>query len=133
VSKTIVLKNTHLTVWIHPETKIVHHRFNKFTHGEAFRKGLKSGLAVMKKYKAQKWLSDDRKNSALPREDLEWARTEWGPAAIKAGWKHWAIVLPINIIGQMNLKKCIEIYTEMGLNVQAFSDPDEALEWIEQQ
>ena len=133
MSKTIVLKNTHLTLWIHEDTKIVHHRFSRFTHGDSFRNGMEAGLEVLKKYKATKWLSDDRKNSALPREDIEWSRANWGPAAIKAGWKHWAIVQPINIVGQMNIKKCIEIYTELGLNVKAFSDPDEALKWLEQQ
>ncbi|NQT26078.1 hypothetical protein HQ585_12025 [candidate division KSB1 bacterium] len=133
MSKITVLKNTYLTLWIHPEKKIVHHRFNKFTHGDAFRNGMDAGLEVLKKYEATKWLSDDRQNSALPREDIEWSRTVWGPAAIKAGWKHWAIVQPRNIVGQMNIIKCIELYTKMGVNVKAFSDPDEALEWLEQQ
>ena len=133
MSRTMVLKNPHLTLWIHPDAKIVHHKFNKFTHGDAFRNGLDTGLELLKEHKAAKWLSDDRKNSALPREDMEWARTVWAPSAIKEGWKHWAVVPPINIVGQMNIKKCIEIYTEMGLNVKTFKDPDEALNWLEQQ
>ena len=48
-----------------------------------------------------------------------------------AGWKYWAIVMPDKIVGKMNMKRFIEDYSEKGLTIDIFSDPDEALAWLE--
>jgi hypothetical protein len=88
----------------------------------------------MEKYGAQKWLSDDRKNSALTKEDQEWSDVHWRPRVIKAGYKHWAIVLPEKLIGELNLKRIIrEKYAGTGVTVQLFNDPEEAMKWLERQ
>ena len=129
-SPVTVLNNEFATVWYHPDGKIVHHQFHKFIFGQAFRDVLTRGAEIFEQYGANKWLSDDRSNSALPADDSEWAINTWNPRVLNSGWTHWAVVMPEKVIGQMNMQRFIEMYSEMGVTVKAFTDPDEALAWL---
>ena len=133
MSKTILIDTDYVTLWYHPEKKIVHHQFHRYIYGQEFRNVLETGLKVFKEKGAQKWLSDDRNNSALPAEDGEWGQQDWTPRMLEAGWKYWAIVLPQKVIGQMNMQRFIEDNAGLGLTMQAFTDPDDALKWLESQ
>jgi hypothetical protein len=133
MSKATLIDNDYVTLWYDPEKKIVHHKFHKYIYGQQFRDVLEKGLEVFKEKGSQKWLSDDRNNSALPTEDTNWAQSNWAPRVIAAGWKYWAIVLPEKVIGQMNMQHFIDNYSEKGVAVQVFSDPDEALSWLKSQ
>ena len=81
-------------------------------------------------YSATKWLSDDRKNGPLNTSDSDWARDDWFPRALAAGWKYWAVVLPELLIGQMNMQLFTTRYSKAGVTVRVFSDPDDALCWL---
>jgi hypothetical protein len=129
-SPVTVLKNEFATVWYHPDGKIVHHQFHKFIYGQAFRDVLTKGAEIFEQHGATKWLSDDRNNSALPAEDSDWGVQVWTPRVLKSGWKYWAVVMPEKVIGQMNMRRFVEMYSEMGVIVKVFSSPDEALAWL---
>ena len=131
--KKLVLDNDSATVWVYPEKKIIHHQFNGFMHGDIFRGVMLAATKAFVENRCTKWLSDDRKNSALPRPDLEWAEKEWEPVVIKAGWKHWAIVVPVKVVGQMSMKRLAKRLSDLNVNVKLFSDPKDALLWLEQQ
>ncbi len=131
MSAITVLENEYASLWYHPEAKVVHHQFHKYMFGDAFRSVLTTGVEVMKKNGAHKWLSDDRNNSALSPEDTDWGLTVWTPQVMAAGWRYWAVVLPEKAVGQMNMKRFIEDYSTRGIKVQVFSDPDKALKWLE--
>jgi hypothetical protein len=131
MQKITILDTEYATLWYHPEKKIVHHSFHKFIYDQEFQAILNTGLETMKKYGAQKWLSDDRNNSALPTKDLEWAQNDWFPRVKASGWQFWAIVMPQKVVGQMNMKRFIDAYSQQGLTVRVFTDPDEALHWLE--
>ncbi len=128
-----ILDNEFVTMWYYPDKKIIHHQFHKFLHGQAFREAMNAGTDVMRQYGATKWLSDDRKNSAMPLVDLEWGRTDWFPRVKAAGWKFWAMVLPESIIGQMNMQREVKINAEKGIITNIFSEPLEAMAWLERQ
>ena len=82
------------------------------------------------KHKARKWLSDDRGNGAVRPEDEEWVQKNWLPKVVAAGWKYWAIVPPQKVVGQMNIKRLVAAFAEVGVTAQVFSDPTAALEWL---
>jgi hypothetical protein len=130
VAPVLLLDNKFATLWYHPDTKIVHHQFHKFVYGEAFREVLNAGAEAMKKYRAEKWLSDDRQNSALKQKDLDWANTDWLPRVQAAGWKFWAIVQPENVLGRLNMQKAAQLPTGNGVMTRMFGDPDEAMAWL---
>ena len=71
MDKEIVVDNEFITVWYYPETKIIHHQFHKFVHGQTFRDALTAGAESLKKNRAQKWLSDDRKNTVVNGKSVE--------------------------------------------------------------
>ena len=133
MDKEVILDNEYITVWYYPDKKIVHHQMHKFTYGKTLHDGLSAGAAILEEKGAQKWLSDDRKNTGLGKDDMNWTATVWRPRVVKAGWKYWALVLPEKIIGQMSMKRIIEEYANTGVTVQMFSDPDEAMRWLETQ
>jgi len=130
MNKVVVLDTEYATLWYYPEAKIVHHKWNKFIYGAEFRQVLEKGLEIFKENGAQKWLSDDRLNSALPTEDLNWSMNDWFHRAFGAGWKYWAIMMPDKVAGQMNMNRIMKRNIELGLNIKVFDDIDEALEWL---
>ena len=119
------------SVWYYPKTKIVHHQFRAFVFGDEFRNVLMKGLEAFEKYGASKWLSDDRGNTAVATEDRDWAETSWTPRVMAAGWKHWALVMPAKMVGQMSMGRAIKMFAERGITVRTFPDPDEAMAWRE--
>ncbi len=131
MSPLTIIENDHVTLMYHTDTKIVHHIFHQTVQGEVFRHALETGLEVFKKYEAHKWLSDDRKNSALPEDDTEWAKTNWFPRVLQAGWQYWALVWPPSTVAKLNLKEFIDTYQPFGLRVMVFNDDKPAMKWLE--
>jgi hypothetical protein len=131
MSPITVYESEQVTVWYHPDRKVIHHQMHKYTHGQAYRDALMAGLEAMKEYHAQKWLSDDRLNPVLKPEDQQWSGGVWRPAVIAAGWKYWAIVQPENVIAKLRMDKLAEVYSKLGVTVQFFGDPEEAMKWLE--
>lgn len=125
-----LIQNEYATLVYHTDAKIVHHTFHQPIKGQHFRDVLNKGLEVFIKHGATKWLSDDRNNSALEPEDREWATNDWYTRAAKAGWKYWAMVVPNDIHGRMDVKGYIEQGFEGGIRVMVFTNPQEALEWL---
>jgi hypothetical protein len=129
----VIIDSDAVSLRYHPRSKIVHHEIRRFVHGEDFREILEKGLAVLKQHMASKWLSDDRGNGPLKPADADWALNDWAPRVMAAGWKFWAVVMPEKVLGQMNMKRWIQTYAEQGVTARAFSDPDEAMTWLESQ
>lgn len=128
-----ILQNDFASVWVYPDKRIIHHQFHKFMYGDLFRDVLLKSADAFALYGCTKWLSDDRKNAALKKEDLDWAYSEWQPKMMKTGWKHWAIVLPELVVGKMNMRQISDHYKQIGVNVQFFTTPEEGMQWLEQQ
>ena len=131
MSEVIILDNKNVTMKYYPESKILHSEMHEFFFGPEFRNVMNTGVEVLKKYSANKWLSDDRKVSAWAKEDLEWGDKDWFPRVVLSGWKYWAIIMPEKAIGQVTMKKMADRYTARGVQTRIFSSPDEAKKWLE--
>jgi hypothetical protein len=128
-----VLDTPFVTVWYHPETKIVHSRIHKFVSGKEFQDFLLAGMDVLVRNRAKKWLSDDRSNSALRKEDVDWGNQNWFPQTVRAGWKYWAIVQPEKILAQVPMERLVEDYKRYGVTSKFFTDSVAAMTWLEKQ
>lgn len=128
--KQVVLESPSATLWYYPSERIVHHQFHGFVRSAELRAVLSRGLEVMREHGATKWLSDDRRNGALCAEDREWLEQVWRPAAVAAGWKAWAMVLPEAVVGQMAVRRSMDALAALGLTVKAFDSPVPALAWL---
>jgi hypothetical protein len=131
LDKIVIVDNHMISMWIYPKRKMIHHVMKAHCHGIRFREALLKGTEALIECKATKWLSDDRSNGALLVEDSSWAQAEWFPRTKAAGWKHWGVVQPAKIIGQMNMSRFIRELTDQGINARMFGNPDEALRWLE--
>ncbi|WP_005034345.1 hypothetical protein [Holophaga foetida] len=125
-----IIDNPNITLWFHPETKIVHHQIHKYTSGSLLRDALTKGAELLEKHQACKWLSDDRLSGPVAPEDKDWNAVNWVPRVIKAGWKYWAIVTPDKVVAQMNLRRLQEEFARSGVTVKTFTDPEAAMHWL---
>jgi hypothetical protein len=128
-----VFAHKKISVWCYPEKGIIHHHIHEGIAGDLFRDALTKGIQAMQQYGGGKWLSDDRMNGALLPADLEWVDKVWFPQTVKAGWKFWALVPPVAVIGQMNIRRHVQLYKERGVTVQVFKNPEDAMRWLEAQ
>jgi hypothetical protein len=133
MEKTTILDTESAALWYYPDKRIIHNQFNKYVYGNPYRDFLNEVTKAFQKYRAQKLLSDDRKNSGISKDDQEWGNTDWFPRTKAAGWKYWAIVQPENSIGQLTMKRVIVNITSQGITAEVFTDPKKAMEWLEKQ
>jgi hypothetical protein len=130
-----VMEDANISMWYHPESKILHHQTHRFFSGQPFRDALNKGVEIFQQYGAQKWLSDDRETPALAIEDLEWGDRDWFPRVAQLGWKYWAIVMPEKAdkaFGQLALQRLAELYSARGVNTRIFTSPEDAKKWLEE-
>jgi hypothetical protein len=132
MNRILVVENGLLTLWVYPEKGLIHHQMKAYCHGDDFREGLTRGVEAMNQHRATKWLSDDRAHGPLPPDEEEWSNAVWFPRAKAAGWKHWAIVKPATIIGQVFMDRLARMYAEHGIRARMFADPDEAMRWLDE-
>lgn len=130
-SPQVLIDNPYVTLWYHPETKIVHHQMHKFVIDVVFREFLTAGARTLKENGACKWLSDDRRNPVLAQTLHDWSREHWFPQTRDAGWKYWAIVMPEDALGQWTMDRAVSEYKDQGITARYFSDPTEAMRWLE--
>ena len=91
------------------------------------------GADVFIEHGCNKWLSDDRENEALRKEDIEWGQLHWEKRILDKGWKYWALVMPKKVIGKISMRQIVDRYKGLGATVEIFSDPEEAMKWLEKQ
>jgi hypothetical protein len=128
-----VLENEYISLWYHPQHAIVHHQLQKIPTSEAFREMLLKGAELVEKRGAKKWLSDDRQNTVVREPDAQWGETIWAPRVIKAGFSHWAIVLPTAAIGKLNMQRFAAEYRRRGVTVNVSDNPETAFAWLKAQ
>jgi hypothetical protein len=133
MAKQTIIDSEFVSLWYHPEKKIVHHKIKQFVSGDPFRAFLMAGTDLMRKHGATKWLSDDRDCPVVRPEDIEWGDAVWFPETAACGWKHWAIVQPAKTVGQVVVKDLAAKYAKAGVASKWFADPNDALWWLERQ
>lgn len=130
MARQIILRTPGAALYFHPAPGIVHHEILRPIHGEEFRRLLLRGTEVLKQHHATRWLSDERKNAPLSREDGLWTQEVWLPPMLEAGWKIWAMVQPESPEGQQDSQRYTDWGAPLGLRVKLFADPDDALAWL---
>ncbi len=130
MSRITIVDNPRVTLWYHPEEKIVHHCIHGFIYGCEFQEFLLAGTDLLKKHGAIKWLSNDQSHVFLRKEDTDWGDAHWFPQAMAAGWKHWAIVQPKGALAQMDMDELVKHYSQAGIHAKFFINEDEAWVWL---
>ncbi len=130
MEKISIIDTNAMALFCYPSLKIIHHAIYKFIYGEDFRNLLTKGVDTFLQYHCTKWLSDDYRSTALKQEDIEWGKQHWGERLLATKWKYWAIVLPENVLGKLNMRHIIEHYTGKGIKVETFPSAEAGLNWL---
>ncbi|MEM6529023.1 MAG: hypothetical protein AAF653_12065, partial [Chloroflexota bacterium] len=123
-------ENEHVVMYYHEDTRIVHHKYQPTIKGEFIREQLTMGVELLKEHGANKWLSDNSLFNNLPEEDNQWIINDWFPEALQAGWKYYALVVPEDDMGKMNMVQFTSTFTSMDIAARVFVDADRAMEWL---
>lgn len=125
--------NEYATLWYHIDTKIIHCHIVQYISGEKLKELFCTGMEVLKTYKADKWISDDRKNRALTLRDQDWVKNLWLPSIARQGLKYWAIVEPEKIEEKMKRNGAANLFIQNGVMIASFFNPEEAMNWLVKQ
>lgn len=128
-----VIETPRMSLYYHPIENIIHHEMHSYPGIDILEEVLVGGLALMKKHRAIKWLSDDRNGGALPKSHHEWGDTVWAPQAVQSGWRYWALLPPADALGSANMKRLVGIYAKRGVTVELFDNYNEAFNWLRHQ
>ena len=131
MSPITIVDNDYITVQYLPDKKFIFHTVHKPIADQPLKDALNAGTDALIKYKATKWLSDDRKNGPLSQEILDWGNNDWDPRTIAGGWKYWANVVPVEVASAGTLAPVMEALYELGLRMMVFTDVDKAIEWLD--
>ncbi|MBC8170053.1 MAG: hypothetical protein H7X77_00205 [Anaerolineae bacterium] len=126
-----VIDNKYAKLEYHTDTKIVHHTFHESLDTEHMKLVLNTGIDLLKQHHAVKWLSDNRALNPHSEEDGTWVNNDWLPRVIAAGWKFWALVVPDDVRGRMNMAEFVDMFYAKGVRIMVFSKFDEAMHWLE--
>jgi hypothetical protein len=58
------------------------------------------------------------------------AEENWVPRVLKAGFKHWAIVVPSTAVAEMQMKALQAKRRKQGIAVEMFEAVEEAMAWL---
>jgi hypothetical protein len=133
MSPTVLVTNDYITLEYHPDKNLIYHTIHQpiGDQPQLLRDALNAGTDALAKYRATKWLSDDRKNGPLPSEIMEWGFTDWNPRTIKAGWKYWANIVPQELAAAGTLMPVIEDLFRFGLQMRVFTNLEDAQNWLD--
>lgn len=131
MSRTTLLNNAYVTLWFHDRPRVVHHVMLRFVPMKEMRELLLTGAEAMATHGGCKWLSDDRKGTVVDAPRIQWARENWLPRLLKAGFRYWAVVPSEAALGRWGMDRAIEDYVAAGVEVRSFPTPDDAMAWLE--
>ncbi len=130
MSKITVLSNECVDLFYHEDTKIIHHIYKTPIGGDCLKEELNTGIDLLRKHGASKWLSDNRAIDSHTPEETDWINNDWLPRAIENGWKYWALVVPDNTYARYNMFEFTQAFHKMGVRAMVFVDPDTAMDWL---
>jgi len=113
------------------DTGIIYHIYTEKIGGDCLKEQLNLGIELMQKYGTNKWLSDNRAIKGHTDEETAWIFEDWLPRAVAAGWKYWSLVVPEDEYARMNMWEVTQTFHEIGVHQNVFTDPDDALAWLE--
>lgn len=129
----VLFDNRFITVECVADCGLIRHTVHRPVPGHILRKALEAGSEALEKHSLCKWLSDDRNNGPILDENIQWGITEWGPRAVRAGWKYWAIVAPEQFAAVGTLEPIVNAYFEIGVHLMIFTTVEAALNWLNSQ
>jgi hypothetical protein len=74
IKPTVVYDSDCLTLWFHPNARVMHHKVHRAVREGEWRAAFLTGAKVLGQRGGKKWLSDVRLHFILPPEDQVWMK-----------------------------------------------------------
>ena len=113
--------------WDGPRSTVVV-EWDGWANTAEFKSLLDAEVKALREHQCARLLADCRRQRVLNLADQERANREWLPAAVAAGLKRFAVVLPESETAAAHLRERLSRVTEM--QVAYFSTVEEARDWL---
>lgn len=136
----IVHENELIHVELDKDRSILKHTWLKKPSSQEFRSTLLKVLDIYRNHQPGfdnlKWLADTVKLGELTIADEEWLEDVWDPLIFReAGVKAHAVILGADIFADYPMEmfklSSIQKNSELGVELEVFSDEDKAYKWLE--
>jgi hypothetical protein len=113
------------------ETGILQLTWIHFTPTQEYHEALEKALDLMHKYKARRWIFDQRNAEVISVADQRWVVDDWTPRVIQAvGLKpKSAVILAKNIFGEMGIRNLVDA-THDEVITKYFQEMESAKKWL---
>ncbi len=101
--------------------------------GPQFREILDAIIGLLEIKKCPSVIADAREMKIIIYEDQQWIVNNWYPRALKAGFRHQALVVAKSTYSELSIKKIVENYDHVEVATGYFESMDEAWAWIKNQ
>lgn len=119
-------KAKNIEITFDEQNKILNCNWIGFQNKESIVKSGGDILNFLKKKGCAKVLNDNTQVTGPWQEAAEWTATEWFPAMVGAGLKHFAWIFSTNIFSELSAKKAMPSSDV----VKSFNSITEAKEWL---
>jgi len=126
----IIVDNEFITLEYRSDINAIYHVMHQHVEGDVFHAALDAGIEAMQQYGTNKWIADDSINSLTTQADQEWSVKSFGPRATAAGWKYWALIVPEELGGRMDMSLIVDTYYNLGVTINVFTNLEDAENWI---
>lgn len=127
---TTILDNEYVTLMYEDDHALLYDRYTVNIDLATIQSSLDAGLEKINETGANKWLTNTHAIGGFSEDVAQWVLEDWGPRAIEAGWKYWALVVPEEMEGRLAMVQFVSAFNEMGVLVRVYTAEDEAREWV---
>jgi hypothetical protein len=134
-----LFENEYVICELDDSVPVLKHRWKKVPGGKVFRENLlkiqQLYLKQSKQYSNLAWLADTQLLGEVDEETEKWFSEVWDDLLFnKAGVKIHAVILGEDLFEEYPMEKfkmdAEEKFKQLGIQLEVFSDEDEAYDWI---
>jgi hypothetical protein len=134
-----LFENEYVICELDDSVPVLKHRWKKVTGGKVFRENLlkiqQLYLQQSEQYNNLAWLADTQFLGEVDEETEKWFSEVWDDLLFnKAGVKIHAVILGEDLFEEYPMEKfkmdAEEKFKQLGVQLEVFSDEDEAYDWI---
>lgn len=126
----VVFDESWLTVSWDEYCQAVRLEWKSYVEGEQARLGLDTGLQLLQRKRAYRWLADVRRLGPVRQVDQQWINQDWFPRAIAAGLRVLATVSPRSAVARLSVKQIMSKVNDVDLLNGYFDDLEQARNWL---
>lgn len=128
--KELILKNEIGQLEWDSVARTVIKTFAGMPKGKPMEDIFNGGVRLLLQHRGSRWVSDNSLLKPYPPESIDWINNNWFPRVKAAGWKYWAIVEPVSVVGAMSMRNFKDHYAQQGIELHVVRSVEEGLDWI---